>query len=88
MFESKKLMIPTTTRGPIGELRPVWNSGKNLNMKKPMNKFAVMIAPFPRRWIKLPIPFVRKKDFAFFKARTKAAMADEQKFSPVKAIWM
>lgn len=81
-------MIATTTSGPITESMPVENSGKNLSMKKPMKTLPVTIAPFPIRWMRLPIPLVIKKEPAFLRARTKADMADEQKFSPVSAIWM
>lgn len=85
-FASNKLIIPTTTSGPIGEPRPEENSGKNLNMKNPIKTFPVTMAPFPMRWTMLPIPLVIKKEPAFLRARTKADIADEQKFSPVKAI--
>jgi len=49
MFASKKLMTPTTISGPIGESMPSENSGKNLNMKKPMKTFPVTMAAFPMR---------------------------------------
>jgi len=84
----KKLIIPTTRSGAIGDPRPSANSGKNLNMKKPMKTFAVTTAAFPMKWMMVPIPLVIKKDPAFLRARTKADIAEVQKFSPVKATWM
>jgi hypothetical protein len=46
----------------------------------------IEIVIFPRKKIRDPIPFVMKKVAAFFKANTKAAIAAEQKDSPVSAI--
>jgi len=86
MLENKKLRRPTTASGAIGLLRLDLNSGMNFMRRKQTKIFATMIAPLPRRWIKLPIPLVIKKVAAFFNARTNACIADVQKFSPVRAI--
>jgi len=45
----------------------------------------IEIVILPKKKIKDPIPFVIKKVAAFFKASTKAAIAEVQKDSPVRA---
>jgi len=49
IFAIKKLITPTTTSGAIGEPRDFSNSGKNLNMKKPMKTFPVTMAALPMK---------------------------------------
>lgn len=46
----------------------------------------IEIVILPKKKIREPIPFVMKKVAAFFNANTKAAIADVQNDSPVKAI--
>lgn len=53
-----------------------------------MKVFPVAIVILPINPIMLPIPFVITNELECFKARTKPAMADWQKFSPVRATWM
>ena len=50
-----------------------------------MAVLVIEIVILPRKKINDPTPLVIVKVAAFFKARTKAAIADEQKLSPVKA---
>lgn len=53
-----------------------------------MNTFPAVIVILPKKPIKAPIPLVMTKDPLFLRARTKAAIAEEQKFLPVNATWM
>lgn len=53
-----------------------------------MKVFPVAMVTFPMKPIMEPIPFVIMKEPLCFRARTKPAMAEVQKFSPVKATWM
>jgi hypothetical protein len=52
----------------------------------PIKVFIIEIVILPRKKIKPPIPFVIVNVARFFKARTKAAIAEVQKLSPVRAI--
>lgn len=51
----------------------------------PMAVLTIEIVIFPRKKIRDPIPFMMTKVLMFFNARTKAAIAEVQKLSPVKA---
>jgi hypothetical protein len=51
----------------------------------PIKVFIIDIVIFPRKKINPPIPFVMVNVAKFFKARTKAAMAELQNLSPVRA---
>lgn len=86
-FAIKKLITPTTSNGPIGEFTSL-NSGNHLIIKKATRTLAEIMTPLPRRLMSDPTPEVMKKAAAFLRARTKAASAEEQKFSPVSATWM
>ena len=48
--------------------------------------FRIEIVIFPKKKIRPPIPLVIKNVAAFLRASTKAAMADAQNDSPVRAI--
>lgn len=50
-----------------------------------MAVLTILMVILPRAYKKLPIPFVMKKEDAFFKASIKAYMAEMQKLSPVNA---
>lgn len=51
----------------------------------PIAVFEILIVDLPKNEIKVPTPFVMRKDPEFLRARMKAAIADVQKLSPVSA---
>lgn len=51
----------------------------------PIKVFEILIVALPKNEIKVPTPLVIKKDPEFLRARMKAAIADVQKLSPVRA---
>jgi hypothetical protein len=75
----------TTKSGAIGESISEDISSVYVISKYPINVFPVAIVILPINPIMLPIPLVITKELEFFKASTNAAMADWQKFSPVRA---
>ena len=51
----------------------------------PISVLMIEIVTLPRKQIKAPTPFVITNEAAFLRARAKAAIAEEQKLSPVSA---
>ena len=78
----------TTKSGAIGESISSAISFVYVISKYPIKVFPVAIVIFPINPIMLPIPFVMTKELECFRASTNPAMADWQKFSPVRATWI
>ena len=54
----------------------------------PIAELPTVIVNLPKSMIRDPIPLVMKKVLECLRAKTNAAIAELQKFSPVRATWM
>ena len=74
-----------TANGAIGSSTLSLISLMFVSMMYPTKVFARAMVNFPRKQISVPIPLVTKKLPECLRARANAAIALEQKFSPVSA---
>jgi len=76
------------TVGMKGEYKLSENLSHLVTTRKPARAVIAAMKTLPKRTKMLPIPPTIPNLKGFLRIRKKAALADEQKFLPVKAIWM
>jgi len=76
------------TTGMKGEYKPSENLSHLVITRKPAIAVIVAMKTLPKKTKMLPIPPTILNLKGFLRIKKKAALAEEQKFLPVKATWM